>query len=289
MRRSTFITTVLLASSLKRTQGKQTMNSILNIYDNRAPEGSKAVSDWGFSVAIDYQGKKILFDSGRRAGIFKKNAETYGIDPTGIEMAFLSHDHDDHVNGFDYMLRVNPDFRVLPAQRPFSGRRRGDGPRRRVPARHEVPSPPTASMWPRAGRSPPACMQSPPRASWWAACGGTRRRTSLTRHPSCRWGWSTMTGPLTLISGCSHSTIENIVAEAKRASGREVSLVIGGFHTSPYPVEQVRKMARYLKDDLGVTQVAPTHCTGEDAIGVFREMYGKSFLPFMLGSKIDFA
>ena len=43
-----------------------------------------------------------------------------------------------------------------------------------------------------------------------------------------------------------------------------------------------------FKDDLGVARVAPTHCTGDEAIEVFRKLYGKNFLPFMLGSKIEF-
>ena len=75
---------------------------------------------------------------------------------------------------------------------------------------------------------------------------------------------------------------------AKRATGAEVKLVIGGFHMAPYTVTQVERMAAVLKDKLGVQRVAPTHCTGDDAIAVFQRLYGDNCLEFMLGSKIEF-
>ena len=65
---------VICLLAINCTSGKAQMNSVLNIYDNRAPENTTAVSDWGFSVYVEYNGRKILFDSGRRAGILEKNA-----------------------------------------------------------------------------------------------------------------------------------------------------------------------------------------------------------------------
>ena len=39
--------------------------------------------------------------------------------------------------------------------------------------------------------------------------------------------------------------------------------------------------------ELGVKKVAPTHCTGEEAIGLFREEYKEDFLPVGLGKIIE--
>ena len=39
--------------------------------------------------------------------------------------------------------------------------------------------------------------------------------------------------------------------------------------------------------ELGVKKVAPTHCTGEEAIGLFREEYKENFLPVGVGKIIE--
>jgi len=263
------------------------MNSILNIYDNRAPQNSPALSDWGFSVFIEYNGRKILFDSGRRGGILKKNAAALGVDPAAVELAFLSHDHDDHINGFDYVMQVNPEFTFYLPNDHFLGG-------------GEVMDPDVDFPRGLAYRHPKSVFVAESRQvapGIYAIATESELAGRLWRYPpedefepmpELSLALTNADGTLTLVSGCSHSTIEKIVAETKRATGAEVKLVVGGFHMAPYEVPQVERMATTLKDKLGVRSVAPTHCTGDDAIEVFRRMYGYNCLEFMLGSKIEF-
>ena len=53
--------------------------------------------DWGFSVFIEYGGKRILFDTGNNAGIFAHNVKAKGIDLTKLDFVVVSHRHGDHV------------------------------------------------------------------------------------------------------------------------------------------------------------------------------------------------
>ena len=287
MRRATFITTLLLASSLKHTQGKQTMNTIQNLYDNRSPENSPAFSDWGFSTYIEYNGKKILFDSGRRAGVLKKNAAALGVDLASVELAFLSHDHDDHVNGFDYVMQVNPGFKFYLPNDHFLGGGKVLDPDADYPRgmkyRH-----PNSEYVAESREIAPGMYAIATVSELVGRLWRYPPRDKFDKMPELSLALKNADGTFTLISGCSHSTIEKIIAEAIRATGAEVSLVIGGFHMAPYPLDRVEKMAAEIKTGLGVRRVAPTHCTGDDAIGVFKNLYGDNWVDFRLGSRIEF-
>ena len=91
-----------------------------------------------------------------------------------------------------------------------------------------------------------------------------------------------------LIVGCSHSTVEAIVREAKDYSGKNIELVMGGYHLIPYKSEDLLGMAQRLKEELGVKRVAPAHCTGHLAFKILSETYESDFIPAGLGSVIDF-
>ena len=290
MRYSRLFPIVFFLLALYCTAGYSQMNSILNIYDNRAPEGSQVLPDWGFSAFIEYNGHKILFDSGMRAGVLQKNAAALGVDLRTVELAFLSHGHDDHINGFDYVMQVNPDFTFYLPNDDFLGGGKvldqdADYPRG-MAYRH-----PNSEFVAESREIAPGIFAvatvSELIGRFWKypphdivpEFEGMKELSLALKNTD---------GTLTIVSGCSHSTIERIVAEAKRATGAEVKLVIGGFHMAPYTVTQVERMAAVLKDKLGVQRVAPTHCTGDDAIAVFQRLYGDNCLEFMLGSKIEF-
>ena len=45
-------------------------NRILNLYDSFGKEVPGTTMDWGFSCLVDYNGRRILFDSGTNADVF---------------------------------------------------------------------------------------------------------------------------------------------------------------------------------------------------------------------------
>src|SRR5262249_16015967 len=65
-----------------------------------------------------------------------------------------------------------------------------------------------------------------------------------------------------LITGCSHSKVEEIIRATKQFIANPVELVEGGFHLFPYDSNYISKLAWQMKDELGVRRVAPAHCTG---------------------------
>jgi len=81
--------------------------------------GPGLVRDWGFAVLIEYQGKRILFDTGNNAAIFMQNADRLHVDLTKLDLVVVSHRHSDHAAGLSAVLRLNPDVPVYAPREPF--------------------------------------------------------------------------------------------------------------------------------------------------------------------------
>ena len=84
---------------------------------------------------------------------------------------------------------------------------------------------------------------------------------------------------LIVITGCAHPGVVNIVKKARDIE-KTIYLVLGGFHLG-----DGRAVINEFKA-LGVQKVAPCHCTGDLAIGQFREEYKDNFITNGVGKII---
>jgi len=265
-------------------------NRVLNIYDNMVFEAGDAISQWGFSAYITYNGKTILFDAGSYPGIVEHNAKVLGADIRSVDIALLSHNHLDHIGGFDYVLDVNRDFAFyLPNELNLGGTH---------PSLDELDS-----RYPRGYRyhhknshfikknteiapGMHIIATSSPLLGSFSKYPPNEKNPQLTELPEISLALERNDGSVCLISGCSHSKIEEIVKETRRHLGKEISLVIGGFHHNPFSSEYVTAIARMMKDELGVKKCACSHCTGEKAVAIFRDIYGDNYIRGGLGSSL---
>lgn len=87
---------------------------------------------------------------------------------------------------------------------------------------------------------------------------------------------------LVLITGCSHPGIVAIATKAKQEMNRNIYLICGGMHLSRSSEDEVKGIINELRK-LGVEQVAPCHCTGDKAIAMFKDAFGKAFIPMGVG------
>lgn len=60
----------------------------------------------GLSFYIEDEGKKILFDTGY-SDIYLKNAKSLNIDLNNLDYLVLSHGHDDHTGGLQYINQID--------------------------------------------------------------------------------------------------------------------------------------------------------------------------------------
>lgn len=68
-------------------------------------------SEHAFSLYIEHQNAKILFDVGK-SDLFYQNALSLGIDLSTIDKVVLSHPHYDHVGGLMYFLQRNSQAKI---------------------------------------------------------------------------------------------------------------------------------------------------------------------------------
>ena len=91
---------------------------------------------------------------------------------------------------------------------------------------------------------------------------------------------------LVVISGCAHAGIVNTVKQAQAITGEErVHAVIGGFHLTGMPKEQIGATVSALKA-LSPALVVPTHCTGFEAQSEFARQMPDSFALNFVGTRI---
>ena len=91
----------------------QSEKRITILYDAFGPPSSLKM-DWGFAALIEYNGRRILFDTGNNAKIFEHNVNQLNVDLTRLDAVVISHRHGDHTSGLNHLMTVNPAVKITP-------------------------------------------------------------------------------------------------------------------------------------------------------------------------------
>lgn len=279
-----------LAAPLPPAPTPTTVTVLYDAFGGRAG----LVQDWGFAALIEYQGKRILFDTGNNAATFSQNVRRLHIDLTRLDLVIISHRHSDHTAGLSVVLEANPNVPVYAPREGGFGIFGGSVPGTFYRADPTLPD----SMRYFAGIVPDDIRGGTlwPAAhlvvvdSGTAIAPGIRLIALVSDNPGTRelrelsLVLATPTGSI-LIVGCSHPGIERIVAAAS-AGGNPVRVVFGGLHLVAAPDSVLMPLVERLHDEWRIAQVAPGHCTGEPAFAALERVYGRDYLFAGLGERI---
>lgn len=251
--------------------------------------------DWGYAALIEYQGKRILFDTGNDAGVLEQNAKASGIDLSRLDFVVMSHRHGDHMGGMSYLLRVNPKaaiyapkegFGVYGADLPSSFYRKDDS----LPPeqRYFDGAPPETmrfgSAWPSAHFTLIAQDTEIAPGIHLIALVSDKPGTLELRELSLA---IETPGGMVLVVGCAHPGIDRIVAAAARIDTR-ILLVAGGLHLVVAPDPEIERIVSTLHDTYQVGFIAPGHCTGEATFKALLRAFGDRNIYAGLGTHIAF-
>ena len=176
-----------------------------------------------------------------------------------IDVVFLSHVHSDHTGGLEALLKKNPYIKVcLPKSFPTSFKQAVKSYGASVITVGE-----------------PIRLMDNVYSS--GEMGDRIKEQALILRTS---------NGLAIITGCAHPGIENMVRKAKDLFKDDLYLAMGGFHLREMTDTQIREIIRILMH-LGIDKVAPSHCTGEKAISLFRNAWGDNFLEGGAGAIIE--
>jgi 7,8-dihydropterin-6-yl-methyl-4-(beta-D-ribofuranosyl)aminobenzene 5'-phosphate synthase len=289
-------------------------NSILNLYDAFGHGKQGTTFDWGYSALIHYNGKTILFDSGNNTTIFEHNVKALGVDLSKVDFAILSHYHADHFSGFDYLLRVNPHVKIYLPDEPelgapvdftfvnepkseFKGMTAEelyfDGKKSDMVYLATGSFPHANKEFVKASREVAPgvyiiATQAPMMGSFDAYPPNSRQHPELDSLPELSLALKTEQGTV-IVTGCSHTKVEEIIKTTKGFVGQSIELVAGGYHLFPYDRAYIEALANNMKTNLGVHRVAPAHCTGNLAFKIFKEQFGDAYSYAGLESVVEFS
>jgi len=305
----------LLLNPTTSTLASSEQNSILNLYDAFGYQKKGTILDWGFSALVHYNGKTILFDTGNSATSFEHNVKTLGVDLSKVDIAILSHRHVDHISGFDYMLQIKPAVKAylpadpalgspvhmtvshdskeslagLPPEQLYFGGKTNSIDYKPGERFHAATN---AEFVPASREIAPGMYlivtRSVMMGDFTAYPPNEPGHPDFQGFPEISLAMKTEKG-IVLITGCSHSKVEEIVRATKQFLDGNIDLVEGGFHLFPYDAAYITSIAKLMKDDLGMRRVAPAHCTGNLALKIFHDHYGVNYPYAGFESEVEFS
>jgi 7,8-dihydropterin-6-yl-methyl-4-(beta-D-ribofuranosyl)aminobenzene 5'-phosphate synthase len=260
----------------------------------------EGIGEWGFAAVVEVDGRRWLFDTGARPETVLRNAEELGVDLASITDVILSHHHSDHTGGLVTLRKAlaasNPAAlsRVHVAAGIFKPRRNGD-------VGEANPMVATRAAYEATGgriteHDGPVELQ----AGVWLT--GPVPRT----FPERNWGGSTkIAGPdgltedtlpedqallvrtpagLSVVTGCGHAGIGNILAYARTLQPDvSVRAVIGGLHLLAADESHLAWTAERMRA-AGVTHLLGAHCTGIEALYRLRALAGLTRATAVVGA-----
>lgn len=241
------------------------------LVDNRA--GSQTPAEHGLSFLIEYDGKRILLDTGQ-SGMFLKNADIMNVNMKSIDMIVLSHGHYDHGNGLPFInggkLLCHP----------------GCFARRYRKTDHQYIGL-TSSRDELSGMFNLITSSKPYKISDRIYFLGEIPRLTDFESKTTTFIFEdgsedfiiddsalalVMPDGLFVTTGCGHAGIINTIEHAMKITGiRKLFGVTGGFHLKEND-HQTKETINYLKKS-GVKHILPSHCTELPVLAAFYENF----------------
>jgi 7,8-dihydropterin-6-yl-methyl-4-(beta-D-ribofuranosyl)aminobenzene 5'-phosphate synthase len=269
--------------------------TITTLVDNNAPEN--LASEHGLSFWIEYNDKHIIFDTGQ-SDAFVKNAKQLGIKPAETDAIVISHGHYDHTGGLAALLDIAPQANLYihpEALKPkFS--RKGN---RNIGISDSIKK----IILQRADQKKVIWTEKPteifpglfttgkiPRNTGFEDTGGNFfvnvQCTKEDRLVDDQAIFTETGKGLVVVLGCAHSGVINTLDYAEKlTSQNHIYAVIGGMHllnASPERMEStIDAFKRY-----NVKKICPAHCTGDNAVEKFKQVFAERCFICSAGSRI---
>ena len=271
---------------------------ITTLSENTA--GAGCLGEWGLSMFVEADGKKILFDTG---GGFSAvyNANLMGIDLTAAECIVISHGHYDHTGGLREVLtrlrkkidvHAHPDVWARKYGRMESGPQRYVG----IPFPREALealgadfrlSPEPVGLSERimtTGYVPMTNDYEIIEKYLLVKENGELKQDSLDDDQAmvidADFG-------LVVVLGCSHHGIVNTLEHVRKITGKDlIYAAIGGTHLVHASRERLEKTAAALQE-MGVQYLGVSHCTGFRASAYLAGVFGNRFFQNNAGTVLE--
>ncbi|MGC9062448.1 MBL fold metallo-hydrolase [Calditerrivibrio sp.] len=253
------------------------------------------LAEHGFSALIEVDGKNILFDAGQ-TGAIMSNIKFLGIYPKSIDFIVLSHGHYDHTGGLLYLnlsehikiyshkaidsrhlrVRLDGDYDYIGIDETFFSKNQ------HLFSFNESVSEIDKGIFLSGGINRFEEFDSD--KNLFIEYSGVYSKDYFPdeQYLAIREedGWS-------IITGCSHAGIVNIVKDFKSKFGDPIiKSVIGGFHLFRSGEKELHHVSDFLMSN-DIKYIITGHCTGINAICHFSKIFQKRFIPIKVGLTVE--
>jgi len=267
------------------------------IVDNIA--NSPLKSEHGYSVYIEHDSKKILFDTAQDKA-FSHNINELNVSLESLDYLVLSHGHYDHGGNIKMVLEKNPTVTFVAHQYCTTPRYsiHKDRPIKSTALTHENSSAiikhhHSKIIW--SAKPTEICSGvwvtgEIPRNSSFEDTGGPffldREGKREDLLPDDMALFIEGESEVTVICGCCHSGLVNTLEHIKRVVNKPIKTVIGGLHLLYANDNRLDNTINYLNSS-EVTTLYPSHCTGEAVMPILRERLEAEVIFGRVGLEIE--
>lgn len=252
-------------------------------------------SEWGLSVYIETDGRRILLDTGK-SNLFFENAKALDIDLNTVDAAVLSHAHYDHSDGMDVFFEHNKKAKFYLRESAgencyhklfiwgrYIGIKKGiitDYANRIEYVAGDYKLFDNVYLIPH--KTPDLANLG--KASKMYIKKGVKLVPDDFSHEQSLV-IDTDKG-LVIFNSCSHGGADNIINEIKKTfPDKEIYAMIGGFHLFDKSDSEIRAFAKRVKDT-GIAHVITGHCTGGRAYKILEEELGDKVTQIYSGLEV---
>ena len=215
------------------------------------------ITDRGYSVYVNYDGRRFLYDVGYKKKSFLGNMKAAGISLAELDFVALSHRHEDHTRGWGFLRREQPLLPIyVPPGNGFSN----------IAESTEVID----------------YLKLSPNIYLIHTHDESGSKYSNV-YDELSLLIVTKSGPY-LFTTNSHTDFFTKIEKAKDLSGQKVIFHSGHTGRRVSPDDTIVANAKKMKS-MGVKRVSPSHSApGHDKI--FEEIFGTEYMPAIVGKKV---
>ena len=272
---------------------------VITLYENTCCREDVAIGH-GLSQYIETANHRILLDMGRNDD-FAANAETLGVDLAAVDIAVLSHGHNDHSGGLKKFLEINDRAAVYLQERAFGGYYavEADGASRFLGVDPDLQAcgdrirlvrgvtviDEELTLFDTVEDAFPT-VDTSARLKEMLGGGYIPDRFLHEHNLIVREN-----GKAVVFGGCAHRGIVNIRNAAAAILGRDPDAMVSGFHLFNLTAGNeagdalIRKIGTELTH--GETVYYTGHCTGDHAYGILEEILGKQLRKLATGGELE--
>ena len=255
------------------------------------------ISEHGYSVLIEKNGEKVLFDTGQGQCLLN-NLDMFGCDVADIDVVALSHNHYDHTGGILPLINAKqtlPMFYMHPDVYKPCYSKRGDNVRS-IGLSNELldlfkDNPNNITLTPNVTE-----ISSGIYLSGTIDCSSVVRTDHFYSDMDAKkenlilddqFIFIESERGVVLVTGCCHTGIIPTISYLKTLTQKSIIGIIGGFHLIHATDSQVEEIIEVLKKEK-LEFIVPLHCTGKVATARIAASLGDRCKLLAVSDSIEF-